>query len=152
MDTTIKNNEQGNNSIIPCSFTWSAIFRNGSKTEQFNQDGTENLFRLVKDRFNELAYFNLKNNTGKMFTVNLIEGIIGYNRLEFPYIEAKEKKNNIRLIFFRRHFVTIGTGDLKEKKHTIEYHLGIQWTTLNNENRNIILQISENGEFIINGK
>jgi len=131
------------------TFFWSVIFQDGSKIEQFNEDGSENKFQLVKDRFNELAYFNLKNNAGKMFSVNLIEGLIGYNRLEFPYIEAKEKKSNIRLIFFRRHRVEIGTQDLKEKKHEIIYFLGFQYLDKNENNQKIILQIDSEGNWIL---
>ena len=131
------------------TFFWSVIFQDGSKIEQFNEDGSENKFQLVKDRFNELAYFNLKNNAGKMFSVNLIEGLIGYNKLEFPYIEAKEKKSNIRLIFFRRHRVEIGTQDLKEKKHEIIYFLGFQYLDKNENNQKIILQIDSEGNWIL---
>jgi len=139
----------GDNAISNLSFIWSAILKDGSKIDQFNEDGSENKFQLVKDKFNELVYFNLKNNAGKMFSINLINGLIGYNRLEFPYIEAKEKKNNIRLIFFRRHRIEIGTQDLKEKKHTIEYHLGFQYLDNLGNNQKIILQIDNEGNWVL---
>jgi len=149
MNSIIENNLGDSNSIPSLSFVWSAIFQDGSKIEQFNEDGSENKFQLIKDRFNELGYFNLKNNSGKMFSVNLIEGLIGYNKLEFPYIEAKEKKNNVRLIFFRRHKVEIGTQDLKEKKHEIIYFLGFQYNSEDNKNHKILLEIDNEGNWML---
>ena len=130
------------------TFFWSSIFKDGSKIEQF-ENGIEHRFQEIKDRFNELVYFNLKNNAGKMFSVNLIEGLIGFNKLEFPYIEAKEKKNNVRLIFFRRHKVEIGTEDLKEKKHIITYHLGFQYNDKLGNNCKIVLIIDNEGNWIL---
>ena len=135
--------------MFELTFSWIALFKDNTKIEQFNEDGSENKFQLVKDRFNELAYFNLKNNAGKMFSVNLLEGLIGYNKLEFPYIEAKEKKSNVRIIFFRRHKVEIGTQDLKEKKHEIIYFLGLQYNTEDNKNHKILLQIDSEGNWVI---
>ena len=58
------NNKGGNNPISSLSFHWKAIFSDGSMIEQFNIDNTENKFQLVKDRFNDLAYFNLSNKKG----------------------------------------------------------------------------------------
>jgi hypothetical protein len=133
------------------SFYWIAIFKDGTRINQFNEDGSENMFQLIKDRFDELGYFNLTNMKGKLFTVSLLNGLIGYNDLVLPYREAKERKDSIRLVYFRRHRVEMTDNGIK-KSHTIEYHLGLQWVNSNNENRNIILQIDENGDFIIDGK
>lgn len=130
------------------TFYWNAIFKDGTHIYQF-KDGIEHRFQEVLDKFDDLIYFNLTNNSGKMFTVNLINGLIGYNRLEFPYIETKEKKN-IRLIYFRRHTVTL-TELGKEKEHTIMYHLGFQYNE-NEINRQIVLEIDSDGNFIITGE
>ena len=133
-------------------FTWNAILKDGSQIHQFNKDGIETRFKLVKDNFDNLAYFNLTNNKGKLFTIDLLNGSIGYNSSVLPYVESKENKKNIRLIFFSRHTVKIGMNDLKTKSHTIIYHLGYQWLNSNNENRKIILEINSEGNFIIKGQ
>jgi hypothetical protein len=83
-----------------------------------------------------------------MFSINLINGLIGYNRLEFPYIEIEDKKQNIRLIYFRRIKIEIGEKDLKEKSRIITYHLGYQYLQ-NGKNRQIILQIDEEGNWVL---
>jgi hypothetical protein len=149
MDNTMDINiNGGNNSMNSLSFYWNAIFKDGTHIFQFDKNGIEHQFREVQEKFNDLVYFNLTNNNGKMFSVNLTNGLIGYNRLEFPYIETEQKKENCRLVFFRRHKVEIGTQDLKEKSHTIEYHLGLQWLK-DGKNQKIILIIDEQGNWII---
>jgi hypothetical protein len=146
-----KKNIEVNNSISDLSFHWKSFFSDGSIIEQF-ENGIEHKFKEVLEKFNKLIRFSLVNKKySQCFTVDLQNGFIIYNNYNIKYTEV-EKKENIRLIFFRRHRVEIGTQDLKEKKHTIEYHLGYQWTSINNENRNIILEIDQNGDFIINGK
>ena len=148
MDNTMDINLGGNNSMKPLSFFWIALFKDNTKIEQFNEDGTEHKFKEVQDKLNDLIYFNLTNNNGKMFSVNLANGLIGYNRLEFPYIESEEKKENCRLIFFRRHKVTL-TESGKEVEHTITYHLGLQWQDSEKRNQKIILQIDSEGNWIL---
>ena len=133
-------------------FTWNAILKDGTHIHQFNKDGIETRFKLVKDNFDNLVYFNLTNHKGKLFTVDLVNGLIGYNYLPLSYIESKQGKKNIRLIFFRRNTIKIGMNDLKTKSHIITYHLGFQWLNSNNENRRIILEINSEGNFIIKGK
>jgi len=150
MDNSMSINlEQGNNSMNPSlSFSWIAIFNDGTKINQYEENGIENKFQLVKDRFNELGYFNLTNKEGKLFTVDLINGLIGYNYLALPYIEVKEKKENVRLIFFRRHRVTLNQEG-KEIEHILNYHLGFQYNDKNGYNQKIVLKIDEEGNFII---
>jgi hypothetical protein len=149
MDNTMDINlGSENNSMNSLSFIWTAIFQNGNKIEQFDKDGTEHKFKEVQDKLSDLVYFNLKNNSGKMFSINLINGLIGYNRLEFPYIEIEEKKNNIRLIFFRRHTIHM-TEAGHPIDHIIIYHLGCQWNDESGQNRQIILKIDEQGNWIL---
>ena len=150
MSNTIDINLGGeNNSMNSLSFHWFVILKDGTKINQFDEDGKEHRFKEVKDKFDELVYFNLTNKCGKMFTVNLEQGIIGYNYLVLPYIKSKETKTNIRLIFFRRHTVSLTLNDLKEKQHDIIYFLGLQYNNKLGNNQKIILQIDEQGNFII---
>jgi hypothetical protein len=147
------NLNRDNNPMKSLVFIWIAIFKDNTKIEQFNEDNSENRFQLVKDRFKELTYFNLTDRKGHFFTIDLVNGRIGYNYLPLPYLEATtEKKENIRLIYFRRHKVEIGEQDLKEKVHIIEYHLGFQYNDKNGNNRQIVLQIDEQGNFILGDK
>ena len=148
MSNSIDINLGGEQSNANLAFIWIALFKDNTKIEQFNEDGTENKFKLIQAKISELAYFNLTDRNGHMFTVDLINGRIGYNYLPLPYLESTEKQN-IRLIFFRRHKVEIGTRDLKEKKHIIEYHLGFQYNDKLENNRKIILIIDEQGNFVL---
>ena len=133
------------------SFFWVAIFKDGTKIPQF-ENGQEHLFKEVLDKKDDLLYFNLTNGKGQLFTIDLKNGRIAYNYLALPYLEdSKEIKNNIRLIFFRRHTVEIGTKDLKEKNHNIEYHLGIQWNDSQDNNRQIVLRINSEGNWYLQG-
>lgn len=138
----------GDNPMNSLSFIWVALFKDGIKISQFDTNNTEHRFQEVKDKFKDLAYFNLTNRKGKLFQVNLIQGMIGYNDIVFPYRESKEIKKNIRLIFFRRHTVTLG-GNSEEQIHNIEYHLGFQYNDEKGNNRKIILIIDQEGNFII---
>ena len=149
MDNSISINlNSENNSMNSLSFSWRARFKNNSELNQF-ENGKENLFQLVKDRFTELSYFYLisKDNL-QCFTVDLLHGLIFYNNHQEIDYNQLEKKENCRLIFFRRHQIKMSING-KEKSHTIEYHLGFQWLK-DGKNQKIILIIDEEGNFIIN--
>jgi len=148
MSNTIDQNLGGSNSMKPLSFIWIALFKDNSKIEQF-ENKIEHKFQEVKDKFDNLAYFNLTDRKGHMFTVDLINGRIGCNYLPLPYLE-KTDKQNIRLIYFRRHKVEM-TEQLIEKSHTIEYHLGLQWNDKEGNNRQIVLIIDKEGNWIAEG-
>ena len=138
----------GNNPIDSLSFLWISEFEEDCIFQIEN--GIEHRFQEVKDRFNELKYFTLQHKEKEIsFTVDLINGLIIYNN--YKNTEIVEKKENIRLIYFRRNRITMTESGV-ETKHDITFFLGLQWTTIDNENRNIILQINQNGDFIINGK
>jgi hypothetical protein len=144
-----KKNIEVNNSISNLIYYWKAYFKDGSSISQFENE-LENRFKLVKEQFNDLIFFELynKNNQEDRFIVDLERGFIFKNKIT-NYPESKETKNNIRLIFFRRHTVNIGTVDLQEKSHNIIYFLGLQYNTEEGNNRKIILQINEDGSFVI---
>jgi hypothetical protein len=146
-----KNNEQGNNSIIPYSFIWTAQFKEKNELCQFDfETGKENSFKEVKDNFNQLIYFILWNKE-KVFRVDLINGIIFFNTETQCKIDPdllKEKKENIRLIYFSRHTMKMSSAG-QEINHNLIYFLGFQYRDNNGFNRKIILQINSNGEFVI---
>jgi len=146
MDNSISiNSNNGNNSMNPLSFTWKAVFSDGSIIEQFEND-VENRFQLVKDKFNDLILFSLVNKDySQCFTVDLTHGLIFFNN--HLSVENKEIKDNIRLVFFRRHTVELNQVG-KETNHKIEYHLGFQYLK-DGKNQKIILIIDEKGNWVL---
>lgn len=138
----------GDNSMKPLSFHWKALFRDGSFISQFENE-KENKFQLVRDKFNELQFFYLynRNNSKEKFIVDLDNGFIFKNEIN-NYPQEFEKRENIRLIFFRRHRVEM-TEKMIEKSHTIEYHLGFQYNDKLGNNQKIILIIDEQGNWIL---
>jgi uncharacterized FlaG/YvyC family protein len=148
MDNTMNINlNSGNNSMDSLSFYWMAEFNNGVLF-QF-ENGIEHKFQEVLDRINDLEYFHLYHRDGMTninFIVDLKRGLIKTLDAQEP-IKVEEKKN-IRLIFFRRHKVEI-TEKMMEKSHTIEYHLGFQYNDKLGNNRQIILIIDEEGNWIL---
>lgn len=146
MDNTMDiNSNNGNNSMNPLSFTWKAIFSDGSIIEQFEND-VENRFQLVKDKFDKLILFSLVNKDySQCFTVDLTHGLILFNTILFK--DKIENKENCRLIYFRRHTVELNQSG-KETNHKIQYHLGFQYLK-DGKNQKIILIIDEKGNWIL---
>ena len=141
-----KNLNSGNNSMDSLSFYWMAKFEN-KLLFQFD-NGKENLYKEVMENFDKLQYFHLYHKDGnKRFIVDLKKGLIKFNDCEEP-IEV-EPKENIRLIYFRRVSISIGEKDLKEKSRIINYHLGFQYNDKNENNRQIVLRIDEQGTWVI---
>ena len=135
-----------NNSMNSLNFYWIAEFENDCIFQFENK--IEHKYQEVKDRIHNLKYFTLQHKNKELaFVVDLINGTITFNK-KCPLKIDSDKKNNIRLIFFRRHKVEI-TEKMMEKSHTIEYHLGFQYNNKLGNNRQIILQIDNEGNFII---
>lgn len=146
MPNTIDINLGGDNSISNLSFYWIAEFEDDC-IYQF-ENGIEHRFQEVKNKINNLKYFTLQHKEKNLnFTVDLTLGIITFNK-NYQAVELKEEKQNIRLIFFRRHRIEM-TENLIKKSHTIEYHLGLQYNDKNGNNQKIILQIDEQGNWIL---
>ena len=148
MPNTIDINLGDNNSMESLSFYWMAEFNNGV-IFQF-EGGKEHLYKEVKDRINELEFFHLYHkNKDIRFIVDLRKGIVKYNNSS--ELNEAEEKQNIRLIFFRRHRVKM-TENCVEKSHTIEYHLGFQWNDKLGNNRKTVLQLDSEGNFLVTGE
>ena len=135
----------GNNPIDSLSFLWIAEFEDDCIFQIEN--GVEHRFAEVKDRFNELKYFTLQHKEKEIsFTVDLINGLIIYNN--YKNTEIVEKKENVRLIYFRRNKITMTeSGD--QQSHQIWYFLGFQYLDKLGNNQKIILRIDSNGSFLI---
>ena len=153
MSNSIDQNLGDNNSMESLYFHWTAGFKDGTDLMQFNEDGTENKFKLVQEKINDLTIFYLYNKElSKIFIVDLQNGFISYGLMSLnknKQIELiKEEKQNIRLIFFRRHKVEITENNI-EKSHTIDYHIGFQYNDKLGNNRQIVLQIDEAGNWVL---
>jgi hypothetical protein len=134
-----------NNSMDALTFYWVAEFEDDC-IFQF-ENGIEHRFQEVKDRFNKLKYFTLQHKEKDLnFTVDLTLGIITFNTKPQAE-ELKEKKENIRLIYFRRNRVEISGSNL-EISHIIIYFLGFQYNDKFGNNRQLVLQIDEKGNWI----
>jgi len=151
MSNSILNQNLGdNNPISSLSFYWLSTFKDNSIINQFDDNGIEHKFQEVKDKFDKLKYFILYNryNRGERFIVDLENGYIFTDRA-IKYDEDNEiKKNNIRLIFTRRHRSTMNEN-FKEINHEIIYILGYQYTDEQDKNHKIILRIDQYGNFSI---
>jgi hypothetical protein len=146
MDINIKS---GNNPMNSLTFIWKAFFSDGTILEQY-KNGIEYKFKEVKDKFDKLIRFSLVNKDySQCFTVDLQNGFIIYNNYKNINIDQIEEKKNIRLVFFRRHQIEIGTQDLTEKNHNILYFLGFQYLNKNGYNQKIILKIDSEGNWIL---
>ena len=130
---------------------WKATFKDGSSISQFEND-KENRFKLVKDNFSNLTSFSLIHQEKPLkITINLQKGFIYFNdnilSLEDVLITKKE---NIRLIFFRRNKI-ISTINNAVTKHEVIYFLGYQYLDITGRNKKVILQITQDGDMVIGG-
>ena len=131
------------------SFTWTARFKNEDIINQFNKDGTENKYKLVSDRHEDLMYFYLTNNIDKTFCLDLVHGLIFFNNHLPAYFS--DKKLNIRPIFFdeysylmRRHTVGIGMNE-----EDLLYFLGFRYTDKEGNDLKMVIKIDECGNWVI---
>jgi len=151
MDNSISINFESNHSRDALTFHWSAFFKNNTIFPINQFDGAkENRFQEVIDNFKELEFFVLKHKDGKIqYSVDLKKGLITVGNIQSIAEEfLKEEKKNIRLIYFRRNIITLGLN-LEQKSHIVIYFLGLQWNDLQGNNRKILLQIDQEGNFIL---
>jgi hypothetical protein len=145
MSNTIDQNLRDSNSMKSLSFYWLAEFNNGV-IFQFDESG-EHKFREVLNRINELEFFYLYHKKKSLrFIVDLKKGFIKFNDISEP--TEVGKKENIRLIYFRRHKIEI-TENCIEKLHNITYYLGFQYNDKLGNNQKIIFQIDEIGNWSV---
>ena len=132
------------------NFLWKATFDDDSVVSQFNSDGTENKFKIVQDKFDDLTYFELRNIVNNsIINVDLINGFIILNNYKFNIPEdIKKQKHNIRLIYFRR-----SKNDINIKGEvllqTISYFIGYQYNDLQGKNRKVLVNIDQDGNMIL---
>ena len=136
--------------MLPLKLHWKVQFNDGTELKQFNND-KENSFQSVLDRFNEVNLFTLYHTERPFYvSVDTQKGLIFVNSDCHEYHGDKYNKKNIRLIFFRRHKISI-SSKLDSKKEQLFYFIGYQYTTNSNKNKQVFLQISQDGKIVIGG-
>jgi len=119
-------------SAYEIQFPWLARFKDGSELPQFNSDGSENLFRKVLDRQNDLVTFQVGPVTVDIrdgsFIVHNIK-ITGSSEAEGFEEWGVDERLAKRIIYFRRVTRKFGATDLKEEGPPyIVYGVGWQAT------------------------
>jgi len=149
MNSIINQNLGGEQFNVNLAFTWKARFKTGEEISQFD-NGKENKFKLIQDRFSELSYFYLiSKDLSQCFCIDLNRGLIFFGNHQVVSEDfLKEKKENIRLIYFRRHQIKM-TLNNTTKSHRIQYFLGFQYQDSKKNNHKSILQIDELGNWIL---
>jgi len=130
---------------------WEAKFIDKTILLQY-EEGKENLFQIVKDRFSQLTSFSLIHRINPLkITVDLQKGLIYFNSKKQP-LESNLYifKKNIRLIYFRRNKIITNTNGAF-KNHVIIYFLGYQYLNEIGRNKKVILQINQEGNILIGG-
>lgn len=129
------------------SFAWRAVLKDGSVIKQFEGE-QENPFKLIQDNASKLRYFYLEN-TGKgiVFCVDMIDGVFS-NGITATYPVEILKKDNLRLIYFRRNRKEFDSG-MKELSHTTWYFLGYQYQDKDGQNHQFQVCIDSDGNFMV---
>ncbi len=87
---------------------WKAIYNDGTELPQYEEDGTENLFKSIEQ--SKLVKFVVRTETDEAI-INLLSGSIEINgqKLDFQYNEQEH-----RLIYFRRTRTNLGPQGLNK--------------------------------------
>jgi len=105
-------------SAYEIQFPWLARFKDGSELPQFNTDGSENLFRRVLDRQNDLVTFRVGPVTVDLRDGSfLVHGTRLYGSSEVEKFEewGIDERLPKRIIYFRRVTRKFGAANLKEE-------------------------------------
>lgn len=149
MNSIIGINLGEDNSMNSLSFIWKAKFNDGSNIYQFDDNGIEHKFQEVKDRFDDLKEFSIYNKEKFInYTIDIEKGIIKNNKINYSKEDLKVQKENIRLIYFRR-IQKIYSEEGKLLKTIIRYFLGYQYNDKLGNNRQVVLEIDEQGNWIL---
>ena len=135
---------------------WIAQFNDGSEICQYEQDGSENLFKDVLDRQETLVRFALvRRKDAYTYLVDLQKGCISLQPMGGTIIEPRadmlrKAEYAYRLIYFREVERTFNSNleEVEDAKYT--YFLGFQYTDDNGSNQKRIMKIKSNGDLVVN--
>ena len=135
---------------------WLANFKDGSELCQYEKDETENNFKRVLDKQDDLKYFVLiHKNTGVSYIVDLERGCISCGLLSEPIFEPRvdmlrKHSYHYRLIYFREVERSFNSTLQEVEEPKITYFIGFQYTDENNTNQKRIIKINNKGNWIVN--
>jgi hypothetical protein len=139
-----------NDSKPTLNLTWTAYFDDNEVVKQYNDDGSENKFKIVQDKFDKLVAFTLSHiHKPLQVQVDLRRGLIFINKANYISEElVNTKKKNVRLIYFRRNQVIT---DMKGEiiAHYLYYFIGYQYNDVKGKNRQVVLNIDQEGNIAI---
>lgn len=122
-------------------YLFSASFKDGSTYSQNAEDISNiepskscfyDVLQLEKDNKNPVLIFCISDGE-KTYLVDLRDGRFDINGASFYLHDVEESLNNMRLVYFRRHWHTLSFGG-EQKEHFIAYILGWQANGANGEN------------------
>jgi len=118
---------------------WIVTFNDGTVIEQYDQNGNERKFKEVLDRIQDVKTFVLSNGKEHLVTVDLVNGLIILASTPVIDVDLINTKQNVRLIYFKRHYVrSNGVEDLA-------YFVGFQYDDKQGNNRKLLVKLTETG-------
>jgi len=132
-------------------FPWLARFKDGSELPQFSKDGSENLFRKVLDRQDDLATFRVGPVTVDLYDGSfLIHGIKLTGSCEVQAFDewGIDERLPKRLIYFRRPTREMDIQSLREVRAPYVVY-GVGWqATIEGRNVKHVVFIHPNGDIV----
>ena len=129
---------------------WVAKFNSHPDLKQFDNNGKEHALKEVLALHDDLKSFSLTHvEKDLQFVLDIKTGLIYINNRQIPEPELLSKKDRkLRLIYFRRNKVFLGTN-LQELSRTITYFLGYQYNDGQGNNHKKLIQINSDGNIVI---
>ena len=102
-------------------FYWIATLDDDSVIEQFNPDGSENLYKLVDDNYDNLVSFKITNGDD-VYEIDMVKW-----KLKTPTKTYNPKGLTPKLIYFRRNQVRMEVGGTNRDLlfPRVVHHIGI---------------------------
>lgn len=104
-------------------YTWTAVFIDGSELNQFNEDGSENLFKEIEESKEALVQFRLTGEDDSHYEANLLKGEIDCNGKlikSFASITGE-----VKLIYSRRNQVRVKIGQGTPLDSRVIHRIGL---------------------------
>jgi hypothetical protein len=122
------------------TYVWKAIYNDNTELNQY-KDGKEVLFKEINQ--DKLIAFRLDNELGRHIIVDLKIGMFVVNGSIFSIPNISGRKENYRLIYFRRVARNITMHGAVEQDVITEPYIGFQ-VTIDGKNHKAMVSIKEN--------
>jgi hypothetical protein len=126
-------------------YPWTAVFKDSTIIKQFNEDGSENLFREVLDRQDGLRHFRVGKITVDLLDGSfLVDGVTLFGSTSREYSDETVKK---RIIYFRITTRVFNAATLQQNSVNFVYAIGWQ-ATIDGKNVKHIMYLHPNGKVV----